>query len=117
MNKIKVKLSLTEFRALYGLYNAMTDAFDPQTDHERLLKAIGQELYVRLYQQYVNPFPPQSYTLKLNTSEAVGFLQLWQRIPLPKDSYRQLLIQNIINALDAIAKNRNAIKSLHDLHG
>lgn len=100
-NVVKHKLTAQRLEALSIAYLSVMRHV-PEDGHELLLQEHARELLQRISTMLLSD--QQKYTLKMNGSEAMAFMQLWYTIPVPAGSLEQVVIGEIIKTIDKASK-------------
>ena len=98
---IRVRISHQRVTALRDICSDMLNTFQPENDHQVLLREYMLELRHKL--QNLAAKNQETYTITLSGTEAIAFYQLWQTMDVQEDRYAALVIDGMIKKLSALA--------------
>ncbi len=102
MQTFKIKLSAKELPELVRAYGFFIAAWESEDAHEELLLEHAIIFRDRL-QRSIRP-EAKKYTVKLNTADALAFMQWWDAITIGSD-YAAVIILRMIGEIDHCRRN------------
>ncbi len=78
---MKLKLSQSEFTALFKLFNELVMPMHPHTLREKLITGLLVQIHNKIWSKGIKP---KGYSLTLTDPEAIAFLAFWSTYQLPQ---------------------------------
>ena len=104
MKKIKIRIQRQRLEVLLDVYVWIFTSYNPETPYEWLLYHIAGELHGQAAKQLHNE-SQERFTVLFTEVQALGFYQLFNNVDLRNMAFANVVVSEIIGAIDKVHKN------------
>lgn len=98
---IRIRISIERLEILYNVCDDMKELFIPKDQHGHLLREYKLDLHQKLHKMVERK--QDQYVLRLSSTEAEAFFQLWKMMDLKGHRYAKIIVDTLMHKMSALA--------------